>query len=311
MITDRLALTSIVLSSVLSGFSAYNVQRARFARTFAGVRVAEHTATLDSGQVHYWLGGFPGQTPLLLIHGFGGDALFGWAPNAPLARDRLILAPDLQWFGQSHTHVGDYTPAFQAKVILELLDHLALDQVDVVGISYGGFVLLELASRWPDRFRRIVVVDSPGHVYSLVDYHKACDAVGIDSLANLVVPATSAGVRRLLQIAYYWPPPVPAFVARDVFAHMFSQTRREKIRLIDALLEQAGDPSLADRVVPQPTLIVWGEHDALFPLSLAYRLAAALPNARGVEVLPGTAHAPNMETPRRFERAVRRFLDTP
>lgn len=308
MLSERLALASVALSSQLAGWSAYHLQRRRSERAFARAGVFPHTAALTRGELHYWLGGKADGTPLLLVHGFGGDALFGWGPNVGLARDHLIVAPDLLWFGESHTHVQDFSPGFQAETILELLDHLALPEVDVVGISYGGFVALELASRAPKRLRRLVIVDSPGHAFTLADYHASLDRLGLDSVTSLIVPPSPAGVKRLLQLAYHYPPPVPAFVARDVFAHMFTRWRKEKVRLIDTLLQMSTTMTPDQYTIRQPALVVWGEHDELFPVAKAHELARLLGPQASVAVIARTNHAPNMERPSEFERVVRQFF---
>ncbi|MCB9663300.1 MAG: alpha/beta fold hydrolase [Alphaproteobacteria bacterium] len=308
MFTERIALTSLVLSSTLAGWSAFAVQRARLQRRFHAAGLRSYQATLENGQVHYWAGGHDTGRPLLLVHGFGGDALFGWGEQASLARDRFVILPDLLWFGESHSHVEDFTPAFQAETMRQLLDHLAIEKADVVGISYGGFVAGELAARHPARVGKLGMVDSPGHAYTLDDYHAALDRLGIDSIAELVVPDSPDGVRRLLKLAYHRPPPVPAFVARDVFAHMFVRWRREKIRLLDHLLDLAVDLDEGRYQLDHPAIVMWGSGDELFPVSLAYRLAHKLQGPTEVCVLPDANHAPNMERSLMFNARLAAFL---
>lgn len=308
MITERIALTALLLATTAGGYSFHRFQQQRLERRFRAAGLRPYRASLPGGEVRYWAGGAGGAKPLLLVHGFGGDALWGWHQQSSLAKDRFLIVPDLLWFGGSHAPVADYSTAYQAEVMMQLLDHLAIDRMDVAGISYGGFVTLELAHGWPSRFDRVVLVDSPGHTYTLDDYHDMLDRKGLRSVAELVVPDDPSGVQRLIRLAYHRPPPVPAFVARDVFAKMFSTWREQKVRLLDELLGRAGDPELTQYEIHQPTLILWGEHDTLFPASLAHRLAQGIgPNAR-VELIPLANHAPNMERPLYFNRALCRFL---
>lgn len=311
LLSERLALTSLVLSSTIAGWSAYRFQRSIFMRRFQAADLHSYHATLDNGQVHYWAGGKGDGKPLLLIHGFGADAMFGWGEQAPLAKDRFVIMPDLLWFGESHSHASDFSPRFQAETIVQLLDHLAIEHVDVVGISYGGFVAGELASGWGERVDRLVIVDSPGHTYTMDDYHDMLDRLGLDSVGDLVVPEDPSGVARLLQVAYHRPPPiVPNFVAKDVYAHMFVRWKREKIRLLDFLLSIADDVGPDDYDIDCPAMVLWGEHDNLFPAPLGFRLASAVNAPTEVRVMPGAAHAPNMERPALFNRHLTRFFET-
>lgn len=309
MILERAALTGLLLSSTLTGASFYRWARTYLERRYRQHGVYSYRASLPQAELHYWAGGSGDKTPLLLVHGFGADALWGWAEQIRLADDRFVVAPDLVWFGESHTNVADYSTTFQAANLADLLDHLALDQVDVVGISYGGFVALELAHGWPDRVRRAVVVDSPGHTFTLDDYQVLLERNDIDSVSDLIVPERPADVQRLLQLAFYRPPPVPNFVARDLFTNMFNTWREQKVRLLDNLLARAHgiDPDLYK--LDQDLLLLWGSHDVLFPPELAHRLARKVgPNAR-VSVLPKTNHAPNLERARLFNKRLVGFLD--
>lgn len=308
MLVERVTLTTLLLTSAMAGLSFYRYERGRLESRFQAHGLASYKASLDGGDVHYWAGGNPTGRPLLLIHGFGGDALFGWAGQAPLAKERFIIAPDLLWFGESHGAEDDFSAVRQAEVVAQLLDHLAIPEADVVGISYGGFVLLELAQLVPERIRRAVFVDSPGHVFSLDDYHDALDRLELDSVADLVVPEDPTGVRRLMQIGYHRPPPIPMFVARDVYANMFVKWKAQKVRLLDHLLELARHVDPDAYAIPMPTLVLWGDHDALFPPALAHRLAEAIgPHAR-VRMIPQTNHAPNLERPIFFNQRLREFF---
>ena len=56
-----------------------------------------------------------------------------------------------------------------------------------------------------------------------------------------------------------------------------------------------------------PTLLVWGEHDARSPLTVARQFERAIPDAEFV-VIPGCGHVSNLEAPERFNEVVRDFV---
>jgi 4,5:9,10-diseco-3-hydroxy-5,9,17-trioxoandrosta-1(10),2-diene-4-oate hydrolase len=56
-----------------------------------------------------------------------------------------------------------------------------------------------------------------------------------------------------------------------------------------------------------PTLLIWGEHDPLTPVTYGQRMAGAIPDARLV-VLPRAAHNPMVDQPDAFNREVLNFL---
>jgi pimeloyl-ACP methyl ester carboxylesterase len=62
------------------------------------------------------------------------------------------------------------------------------------------------------------------------------------------------------------------------------------------------------RRLAHETLVVWGEHDRIFPVDLARRLVAHLGGRARLAVLPEAAHAPNLEHPTPFNRHVLDFL---
>ena len=62
----------------------------------------ERVLSDSTHRLHFWLKEGGTKDPLIVLHGFGGDALWTWANNMPaLAKDRPVLIPDMLWFGQS------------------------------------------------------------------------------------------------------------------------------------------------------------------------------------------------------------------
>lgn len=101
-------------------------------------------------------------TPVLFIHGFGGD-LGNWMLNQnALSTDRRTVAFDLPGHGGSSKNVGDGTPAGFAATTAALLDKLEITSVHVVGHSLGGAIALELAKTCPQKVASLSLIAPAG-----------------------------------------------------------------------------------------------------------------------------------------------------
>ena len=99
--------------------------------------------------------------PLLFLHGGGGFA--EEQPFVPLlAKSRRLIAPSHPGFGNSSLPGWLDSVDDIAHLYLELLDKLALEDIDLVGCSIGGWIAAEMASKVPERIRRIVMVGPIG-----------------------------------------------------------------------------------------------------------------------------------------------------
>src|SRR4051812_3478872 len=99
-------------------------------------------------------------TPVLLLHGVPQTSAI-WRPVIPeLAKDRIVLAPDLKGLGDSEVR-GPYDLATLAREIAALVLHEVDGEVDVVGHDWGGSLALALAGTRPDLVRRLVVMSAP------------------------------------------------------------------------------------------------------------------------------------------------------
>jgi pimeloyl-ACP methyl ester carboxylesterase len=119
----------------------------------------EQNVSIDGVTIHVRVGG---QGPaVVLLHGFGdtGDM---WAPlAADLARDHMVVVPDLRGMGLSSKPEGGYDKQTQAGDIRAVLTRLGIDRAVIVGHDIGTMVAYAYAVRFPDKTDRLVVMDAP------------------------------------------------------------------------------------------------------------------------------------------------------
>lgn len=125
-----------------------------FPKEFSEREVATNNTTL-----HVRVGG---RGPaVLLLHGYGetGDM---WSPMAAdLARDHLVIVPDLRGMGLSATATSGFDKKNQAADMAGLLDRLGVSKAAVVAHDIGNMVAYALAMQNPGRVSRLAVIDAP------------------------------------------------------------------------------------------------------------------------------------------------------
>jgi pimeloyl-ACP methyl ester carboxylesterase len=293
------------LLASLTGCNVIALQQAGMERSLRSAGLAPADVRLGADTVHYWAGGH-GPT-VLLLHGFGGSATWLWVPQVlDLARDHRVILPDLLWFGDSRSDDHDFTLDHQVRAVEALLDRLGDREADVVGVSYGGLVAHELASDRPEAFRHLVLVDTPGRVYTREDYRLLCRRLRVDALSKILVPRDADGVETLLGLAYFDPPAAPTFALEQALAALYASFRQERVALLDALLRDIDVLEARPVTLRAKTLVVWGREDPVFPLEIGERLARGL--RAPLRVIDHARHAPNLEHPEEFNRILRGFL---
>jgi pimeloyl-ACP methyl ester carboxylesterase len=98
---------------------------------------------------------------VVLLHGYGetGDM---WAPlAADLARDHLVIVPDLRGLGLSSKPAGGYDKKTQGYDVSGVLDALKVGKVDLVTHDIGNMVGYAFAAENPGRVTRFVIMDAP------------------------------------------------------------------------------------------------------------------------------------------------------
>ncbi len=239
--------------------------------------IEQHRITVGGVPIFYQVAGQG--PPLVLVHGLSGSGRW-WRHNIlPLARQFQVYVIDLIGFGRSHgRHPFVLTEA--AGYLVTWMDAVGIEQAGIIGHSMGGFITAELAAEFPQRITRMVLI---------------APALMPRELSSL---AHAAGLFRVFR---HLPPGFLPILFTDAL-------RAGPVTLWKAMRELLATdlwPRLQD--LATPTLLVWGEHDTLVPLSVARQLRHCLLNTRLV-VIPASGHNPMWDRPRSFNQTVLPFL---
>lgn len=129
------------------------------------VRTRRAYFDFQHGQLHVrtafpTTGGFDEQVTLFCLHGSQGSSR-SFVPLLPEIADvRSVYAPDLPGYGESDPS-PNATLSEGASAVADLARDLRLRQIDVLGVSSGAAVALELAAAKPELVRRLVLVGIP------------------------------------------------------------------------------------------------------------------------------------------------------
>jgi pimeloyl-ACP methyl ester carboxylesterase len=247
-----------------------------------------HIRLATGPRLHYAEYGNTDGQPILFLHGWP-DSWFSFSRVLELLPDSIrALAIDQRGFGDSDRPDSSYTIPELAADAVAFLDALGIARTTLVGHSFGSFVARQVAIANPDRVAALVLIGT-----------------GFKG-ANAVTRQLQNDMREL-------PDPIPVEFARDFQAttayrpvptDFFERIIVESLKLpprlwrlaMDRLVEYDDTHQLAQ--IKAPTLLLWGEHDAIFSRSEQDSFLAALPTAR-IRVYEETGHCPNWEQPER------------
>jgi len=254
--------------------------------------LAVDTLPCAVGEVEVWRGGTGGPVPLVYLHSAQGEAA-GTGCLETLADTRAVVAPVFPGFGRSQglDAIDDIEDA--SFHLLDVLDRLGLARVDLFGLSLGGWMAAELATRWPERVRRVVLVNALGLYVEgspiTEIFGRPLDRLAAELYADPDHPV--AQLMRALAEAEADPASIPFEVLRPVIG---AQAATAKIGWNPYL----HNPKLRGRLgrVSAPALIVRGACDGIVPRAHAEAYAAGIPDARLVD-MADVAHMATTERP--------------
>jgi pimeloyl-ACP methyl ester carboxylesterase len=244
---------------------------------------------------------------VVLVHGMLNSSRHWRRVALELARDHLVIAPDLHGHGHSAGPQGDYSIGAHAAGIRDLLSRLGIDRATMVGHSLGGGVVLQFFYQFPERTQRMVLVSSGGLGREVSWPLRLAAAPGIERLLGGATSRPVLGTLRALSRAA----PVVAPTHRALAGLSTEEARRGFLWTLRSVIDLGGQRvSARDRLQlasALPVLIVWGARDHTIPVEHGHFAHNAIPGSR-FTLLERAAHFPHLDDPEGLADAIAAFL---
>lgn len=256
-------------------------------------------AEVDGIRVRYARRGPESGTPVLFIHGFGGD-LNNWLFNLDaVAEKHPVIALDLPAHGQSQVKLAGTTLRELAAFVARFMEVIGVPSAHLVGHSMGGGVAAQLAVDAPQKARSLVLIDSAG----------LGDEVNAEYTDGFVRAASRRELKPVAELLFN----DTALVSRQMLDDLLKYKRLDGVAdALDALGSklfgggrQREQPGKALGDFRGPVLVVWGREDRIIPSTHA----AAAPAGAVAAVIDGAGHMPQMEKANEVNALLRRHLD--
>ncbi len=242
---------------------------------------------------------------VVLLHGFGSSLQTWDAWAQGLAATHRVVRIDLPGSGLSPPDPArDYRDERSLQLLSALLDDLGLKRVSLVGHSMGGRIAWTFAARFPERINKLVLVAPDGYASFGFEYGQPMEVPATLGLMRHVLPKPL--LRMNLKAAYAQPESLSDAVTTRYHDLILAPGARQAMldRLAQTVLQEPG-PLL--RQIQAPTLLVWGEADAMIPVSNASDYLQAITGSRLVS-WPQVGHLPQEEAAQLSLKAVVDFL---
>ena len=258
------------------------------------------TAHLSTGlRLHYAEQGDREEEAIIFLHAYA-DSWFSYGRVLPL------LSPAYQAFALDQRGHGDsdkpeccYAADDYAADVDAFMEAVGIDEATLVGDSSGGLIAQRVALDYPHRVSRLVLIGSPT---TLVGNEAVME--WWESLRTLEDPIPPEFVRDLLESIIHHPVP-EEFLERAISQSLKVPARVWRDYWEGVVLGVDDTARLGE--IGAPTMILWGEWDALLPREEQERRAAAIPDAT-LLVYPETGHLAHWVRPGWVVRDLEAFL---
>lgn len=259
------------------------------------------TLDFDGVTLHYTDEG--AGEPVILVHGFPHSSDLWLPQRAALSSRYRVIAPDLRGFGRSDVPHGAIPIDLYADDIVGMMDMLGIGTATIGGLSMGGYVLMALLRRHPERVRGVVLMSTKA---------TADTETGKQGRNEMIAIAQNEGVS--------------AIAERMLPRMLASRTQADDPELVDFIRQMMAAPpvegvvgalyAMRDRpdsreILEQthlPALVLAGLEDEITLLPDAEVMHTALRGSRLVPIA-GASHLLNVEQPDLVNSELLTFLE--
>lgn len=259
---------------------------------YAYYQIIVESLSINGIKIAFEVSGNPMGYPVIILHGWGCDHSTVRFIASCLEDHMKVVNVDLPGHGSSEEPSTVWGTADFASVIVNLIQTLNLQDVSLIGHSFGGRTSILTASQTP--VRKLVLVDSAGikPKRSLDYYRKVYSFKLIKALAPVFLGKRKS--QNLINKLRNKKGSADYNAASPMMKNVMSRCVNEDLKHILPAIDC-------------PTLLIWGENDTATPLSDAKTIERLVPDA-GLVAFPGCGHYSFLDNPGGFKSVIREFF---
>jgi pimeloyl-ACP methyl ester carboxylesterase len=263
-------------------------------------RIPIHTVLVHDQRIAYLdMGAGP---PVILIHGFAGSMWQWEQQQQSLSQHFRVLTLDLPGAGLSDKPEIDYRPDQMLDFFVGFMDEVKIPQATLVGNSMGAGLAIGMALAHPTRVAKLVLIDGlPQHVMEKLTSPSVRRALETSAPSWLVSFGNMLFGGLMIESVLREIVHDPALLTPAVIER--SNRNRQRPGLIKPIMTvrenlPLWESGFARRLgeIIHPTLVIWGNEDRVFPLSVGEELHQTIKGSRFIRV-PKAGHIPQWERP--------------
>ena len=276
------------------------------------------TFTTHGTTIWYEVRGIASGRPLVMVNGGPGfDHTYVLCSNAwdTIAKSRRVVFYDQRGNGRSGALKKGQTCTLADQVadLDALRARLGADRFDLLGHSWGGYLVMAYAAQHPEHVAHLIIADSAAPKWSETEFifkyifPEAIDRQGRLDFADALGDSSAgkASLREYMQMLFVSTEKREEFLSRmDTYRY----TRSVNELLNADLAKYDMWPTLSS--FKMPTLVITGRYDINVAPSTAWKIHKAIPGSRW-EVFEHSGHLPYFEEPEKFVQVVGDFLGAP
>lgn len=250
-----------------------------------------------------------GRRHILLLHGFAASH-HTWDEIVPLfpVDEYTLHLVDLKGHGLSVEQCrGDYSALHNARIVDAYIRSLGVDEVGLVGHSFGGVVGMLAALECPG-ISRLVLIDAPGFPQKIPKFMRMLRIPFIGPLSMALMPPRLIARRGLESVFFRHERITEQHVERYAAGYRGLAVARGLAETVRQMV-----PDNVEQITGRyaglaiPVLILWGEHDRIVKPWQGRRLQREIAGSRLVTIAD-CGHNPHEELPEKTFGLIRAFL---
>lgn len=250
--------------------------------------------------------------PVILLHGFGA-AMWVWEKQIEaLSKDHRVYVLDLIGHGFSDRPKIPYRLETYIQFLKDFMDGVGVERAILVGNSMGGGLAWAMAALYPERVDKLILINSmPSDVLDQVRNESFRALVAIKDIPLLPYLVIASRNRKSVKWILQWCVSDIKLITPEILDRQYRISNiKGTTWVLYSTFKNAEDAKKLKGYlssVLQPTLLIWGERDLLFPIPIAESLQQAIPGSK-LQVIEKGGHMPMWEAPDEVNRAIVDFL---